>query len=207
MWKLWREKQAYRAYLIDSKVHVVNMGPTWVLSVPGGPHVGPMSFAIRVITSHIIMGGVIISRCPRYMLLASKSACVHCCLNVGVHKGVWLCPWLFLVVVLDPCVLVAGQMPLCADHPKSDGVQQSTDHRQTKRPGQAGETTFSEEPALVTILDEYVRHHQHEVSKGWEKKYRNVSNIGSTKSQNLKDLLQLPLPNPLKAGVKPRMKM
>ena len=25
----------------DSKVHVANMGPTWVLSVPGGPHVGP----------------------------------------------------------------------------------------------------------------------------------------------------------------------
>ena len=30
----------------DSKVHVANMGPTWVLSVPGGPHVGHMNFAI-----------------------------------------------------------------------------------------------------------------------------------------------------------------
>ena len=31
----------------DSKVHVANMGPTWVLVAPGGPHVGPMNLAIR----------------------------------------------------------------------------------------------------------------------------------------------------------------
>ena len=30
----------------DSKVHGANMGPTWVLSAPGGPHVGPMNLAI-----------------------------------------------------------------------------------------------------------------------------------------------------------------
>ena len=32
----------------DSKVHGANMGPTWVLSAPVGPHVGPMNLAIRV---------------------------------------------------------------------------------------------------------------------------------------------------------------
>ena len=32
----------------DSKVHGANMGPTWVLSVPNGPHVGPMNLAFRV---------------------------------------------------------------------------------------------------------------------------------------------------------------
>ena len=32
----------------DSKVLGANMGPTWVLSVPDGPHVGPMNLAIRV---------------------------------------------------------------------------------------------------------------------------------------------------------------
>ena len=32
----------------DSKVHVANIGPTWVLSAPGGPHVCPMNLAIRV---------------------------------------------------------------------------------------------------------------------------------------------------------------
>ena len=30
----------------DSKAHGFNMGPIWVLSVPDGPHVGPMDFAI-----------------------------------------------------------------------------------------------------------------------------------------------------------------
>ena len=35
----------------DSKVHGANMGPTWVLSSPGGPHVGPMNLAIWVINT------------------------------------------------------------------------------------------------------------------------------------------------------------
>ena len=30
----------------DSKVHGANMGPIWGLQDPGGPHVGPMNFAI-----------------------------------------------------------------------------------------------------------------------------------------------------------------
>ena len=30
----------------DSKVHGANMGSTWVLSAPDGPHVGPMNLAI-----------------------------------------------------------------------------------------------------------------------------------------------------------------
>ena len=31
----------------DSKVHGAIMGPTWVLSAPDGPHVGPMNLTIR----------------------------------------------------------------------------------------------------------------------------------------------------------------
>ena len=31
----------------DSKLHGANMGPTWVLSAPDGPHVGPMNLAMR----------------------------------------------------------------------------------------------------------------------------------------------------------------
>ena len=31
----------------DSKVHWANMGPTWVLLAPDGPHVGPMNLATR----------------------------------------------------------------------------------------------------------------------------------------------------------------
>ena len=30
----------------DSKAHEADMGPTWVLSVPDGPHVGPVNLAI-----------------------------------------------------------------------------------------------------------------------------------------------------------------
>ena len=40
------EVSSYSQY--PSKVHVANMGPTWVLSAPGGPHVGPMNLAISV---------------------------------------------------------------------------------------------------------------------------------------------------------------
>ena len=34
----------------DSTVHGTNMGPTWVLSAPDGPHVGPMNLDIRLST-------------------------------------------------------------------------------------------------------------------------------------------------------------
>ena len=33
----------------DSKVYAANMGPTWVLSAPDGPHVVPMKLATRVV--------------------------------------------------------------------------------------------------------------------------------------------------------------
>ena len=39
--------------LPDSKVHRANMGPTWVLSAPDGPHVGPMNLAIRTIAADL----------------------------------------------------------------------------------------------------------------------------------------------------------
>ena len=33
--------------LPDSKVHGANMGPTWVLSAPEGPHVGHMNYEVH----------------------------------------------------------------------------------------------------------------------------------------------------------------
>ena len=33
----------------ESKVHGADMGPIWGRQDPGGPHVGPMNFAIWVI--------------------------------------------------------------------------------------------------------------------------------------------------------------
>ena len=35
-------------YIPESKSHGANMGPTWVLSAPDGPHVGPMNIGIKV---------------------------------------------------------------------------------------------------------------------------------------------------------------
>ena len=32
----------------DRKVHAANMGPIWDRQDPGGPHVGPMNFALYV---------------------------------------------------------------------------------------------------------------------------------------------------------------
>ena len=40
----------------DSKVHRANMGPTWGRQDPGGPHVGPMNFAI--------WAGIVLCMCP-----------------------------------------------------------------------------------------------------------------------------------------------
>ena len=37
----------------DNKVHGSNMGPIWGRQDPGGPHVGPMNFAIWDATSHL----------------------------------------------------------------------------------------------------------------------------------------------------------
>ena len=40
----------------DSKIHGANMGPTWVLSAPDVPHVGPMNVAIRDVIPHSTSG-------------------------------------------------------------------------------------------------------------------------------------------------------
>ena len=41
----------------DSMVHEANLGPTWVLSAPDGPHVGRMNLAIRVLCYHRLTNG------------------------------------------------------------------------------------------------------------------------------------------------------
>ena len=38
----------------DSKVQGANMGPIWGRQVPGGPHVGPVNFAIWVTLPHAL---------------------------------------------------------------------------------------------------------------------------------------------------------
>ena len=63
----------------DSKVHGVNMGPTWVLSAPDGPQVGPMNFVIRVLSGkHVSIIYPLYSHFPRTVMpwpACSKWSC------------------------------------------------------------------------------------------------------------------------------------
>ena len=48
---IWLKDVVQQQILIlcpDSKVHGANMGPIWGRQDPGGPHVGPINFAIWV---------------------------------------------------------------------------------------------------------------------------------------------------------------
>ena len=48
----WQTLNQYFTCTPDSKVHGANMGPIWGRQDPGGPHVGPMNFAIwEVVTT------------------------------------------------------------------------------------------------------------------------------------------------------------
>ena len=44
----------------DTMVHGANMGPTWVLSAPDGPHVGPMNLAIRDADNDVVVTGLVV---------------------------------------------------------------------------------------------------------------------------------------------------
>ena len=49
--KLFMTKNSPESYSYpDSKVHGANMGHIWGRQDPGGPHVGPINFAIWVVT-------------------------------------------------------------------------------------------------------------------------------------------------------------
>ena len=52
----------------DSKAHGANMGPTWVLSAPDGPHVGPMNLAIRALLPAIT--GILVTDILSLLLFA-----------------------------------------------------------------------------------------------------------------------------------------
>ena len=56
------------------KIHGANMGPTWVLSAPDGPYVGPMYLAVREFTIS-------------YILIYKSSLSVYLtCLHEEVHR-------------------------------------------------------------------------------------------------------------------------
>ena len=71
----------YKERIPDSKVHGANMGPTWVLSAPVGPHVGPMNLAIRD-AFHRVRGPSLNTRRTKLTFLAIWV--VSCCHRIFV---------------------------------------------------------------------------------------------------------------------------
>ena len=54
----------------DSKVHGTNIGLTWVMSAPDGPHVGPMKLAIRNTIYYILY-----YTCPLFVRKSQSPTC------------------------------------------------------------------------------------------------------------------------------------
>ena len=50
IWEMWVHSHLVWHHT-DSEDHGANMGPTWVLWAPDGPHVGPMKLVIRAVIS------------------------------------------------------------------------------------------------------------------------------------------------------------
>ena len=57
----------------DNKVHGANMGPIWGRQDPGGPHVGPMNFAIWV---DMVERDFFIDSVPLFMLYTLPKFCL-----------------------------------------------------------------------------------------------------------------------------------
>ena len=85
----------------DSKVNVANVAPTWVLSAPGRPHVGPMDVAIR---ARIPLRADI--SCLNWQKWKTHNICIHlqymCVCNViGFNHGL---PWCVKYMARGPPV-------------------------------------------------------------------------------------------------------
>ena len=83
----------------DSKVHGANMGPIWGWQGPGGPHVGPMNFAIWV-------------SYDRHQMWSLMPFWFHCCLWVG-----------FCSVIVSLYTQIARFMGPTWDPPGADRTQ------------------------------------------------------------------------------------
>ena len=61
--------------LVSQRVHGVNMGPTWVLLAPDGPHVGPMNLAIRgalLCACYMLTSSIPMYRCNTYGIVSCQ---------------------------------------------------------------------------------------------------------------------------------------
>ena len=73
----------------DNKVHGANMGPTWVLPAPDGPHVGHINLTIKVILLKLTSIGHstrLKSTLWPALVEVFSSTCPQ-------HHGYWVCTW------------------------------------------------------------------------------------------------------------------
>ena len=75
----------------NSKVHGANMGPTWDLSAPDGPHVGPMNLAIRVVIRRSML-----DRCETFHLI--RICWQYLCIVRPVGHPCWWHPVILLLM-------------------------------------------------------------------------------------------------------------
>ena len=85
--------------LPDSKVHGANMGPTWALSTPDGPHVGPMNLAFRAMLPFTALYATV----TWTQLLGNRPWSVYCSGNRSLLDGIKLSP----EPMLSPSLLIA----------------------------------------------------------------------------------------------------
>ena len=99
----------------DSKVHVAHMGPTWVLSAPGRPHVGPMNLAIREgLWGHqqslnMLKTSAVIRSPLKQVAVASQLAHSEVVVDAQECRN---------IVVTSPKARIASQQGRCRDVPK-----------------------------------------------------------------------------------------
>ena len=91
----------------DSKLHGANMGPTWVLSAPDGPRVGPMNLVIRDVKHYEISRGthtygqcVCVHR-HHYRLTGNWRIMKEWCEQMFDHVHAWNIIWFISVHTRD----------------------------------------------------------------------------------------------------------
>ena len=87
----------------DSKVHGTNMGLTWVLSAPDGPHVGPMNLAIRVTSNSSVWISILLKTAVhRNMYPLCINTITPLCVGPGSIRTNKVIIWWLLMLLPPP---------------------------------------------------------------------------------------------------------
>ena len=108
-----RQKVCVVVYNPDSKVHGATMGPTWVLSAPDGPHIGPMNLAIRGVSNSaqfVTMSMLLVVSC---MSLYDINSATYSMLSYSIVKPLnWIVKFENAIVAFG----ISKSVPLCLNH-------------------------------------------------------------------------------------------